>query len=238
MQNIITMSGPGAIALSFVNSGENSLVAAGEPHNEFLTSSSSSFTLSNYVVVNITNDFVGIDGNYYLFLDSTEEISNYTHYNYHVEKYEMHVHDLHKGIEDLEAALDNSQFAYNLRENFQDGVDAIYNAIVANGVTPSASTPTACADGINQVATSKRNEGRADKQTNTYSLKAYCTHCESAFDGYMVKYLYRLYNGATLVAATTVEDTELEMTVKTVGTEYPMESLTFAHSYKGIGSQA
>lgn len=38
-----------------------------------------------------------------------------------------------------------------MKINFQDGVDTIYNAIVAQGVTPSASTPSACATGIHKM---------------------------------------------------------------------------------------
>jgi len=36
----------------------------------------------------------------------------------------------------------------SMKETFQDGVDVIYNAIVAEGITPSSSTPEACATGI------------------------------------------------------------------------------------------
>lgn len=49
-----------------------------------------------------------------------------------------------------------------MKINFQNGVDTIYNAIVAQGVTPSASTPSACANGISQVATNKYNSGKHD----------------------------------------------------------------------------
>ena len=40
-----------------------------------------------------------------------------------------------------------------MRQTFQDGVDTIYNAIVAKGVTPSDSTPSGCATGINTILT-------------------------------------------------------------------------------------
>jgi len=241
MRNTITVSGSGGQTLVTANDGSNILNVNGTSYDTaWLNSASYTVTLSDYYHVYISNDFAGESGNFYLVLDHIDTSAQYhVDYYYNVAKYgTKYVFGEKNEKFNLEGAINKSQAINTLKTNFQAGVDAIYNAIVANGVTPSASTPTACADGINQVATSKRNEGRADKQTNTYSLKAYCTHCESAFDGYMVKYLYRLYNGATLVAATTVEDTELEMTVKTVGTEYPMESLTFAHSYKGIGSQA
>ena len=54
----------------------------------------------------------------------------------------------------------------DMKVNFQDGVDTIYDAIVAQGVTPSASTPTAIAEGIADV----RSEGRKDVG-NTFVLK-------------------------------------------------------------------
>ena len=38
-----------------------------------------------------------------------------------------------------------------MQTTFQDGVDTIYNAIVAEGVTPSSSTPEACATGIADI---------------------------------------------------------------------------------------
>ena len=41
----------------------------------------------------------------------------------------------------------------DMQTSFQDGVDAVYNACVTNGVTPSASTPTAIAQAISQVRT-------------------------------------------------------------------------------------
>ena len=44
-----------------------------------------------------------------------------------------------------------------MREDFQAGVDAVYNACVAEGVTPSASTPTAIAQAIATI----RNGGNA-----------------------------------------------------------------------------
>ncbi len=47
----------------------------------------------------------------------------------------------------------------NMQETFQDGVDEIYNAIVSEGVTPSSSTPTACATGIATVADVKYTSG-------------------------------------------------------------------------------
>lgn len=56
-----------------------------------------------------------------------------------------------------------------MKINFQDGVDTIYNAIVAQGVTPSASTPSACADGISTVATNNYNSGKTEAEATTWS---------------------------------------------------------------------
>lgn len=57
-----------------------------------------------------------------------------------------------------------------MKINFQDGVDTIYNAIVSQGVTPSASTPSACADGIATVATNKYSEGENAEKNKTFSF--------------------------------------------------------------------
>lgn len=46
-----------------------------------------------------------------------------------------------------------------MKETFQDGVDTIYNAIVAEGVTPSSSTPEACATGISLLPEEGYNNG-------------------------------------------------------------------------------
>lgn len=48
-----------------------------------------------------------------------------------------------------------------MKINFQDGVDTIYNAIVAQGVTPSSSTPSDCATAITQIGTTQYNNGRS-----------------------------------------------------------------------------
>jgi hypothetical protein len=53
--------------------------------------------------------------------------------------------DLQSSVETLETTVSNMQ------TTFQDGVDTIYNAIVAEGVTPSSSTPEACATGITDI---------------------------------------------------------------------------------------
>lgn len=57
----------------------------------------------------------------------------------------------------LDVALKKSETIGDMYSNFQAGVDAVYNAVVAEGVTPSASTPTAIATAIATI----RNGGTA-----------------------------------------------------------------------------
>jgi hypothetical protein len=71
--------------------------------------------------------------------------------------------DLQSSVETLETTVSNMQ------TTFQDGVDTIYNAIVAEGVTPSSSTPEDCATGISTVATNKYNTGYNTAQSITWS---------------------------------------------------------------------
>ena len=71
--------------------------------------------------------------------------------------------DLQSSVETLETTVSNMQ------TTFQDGVDTIYNAIVAEGVTPSSSTPEDCATGISTVATNKYNTGYNTAQSVTWS---------------------------------------------------------------------
>lgn len=52
-----------------------------------------------------------------------------------------------------------------LESNFRAGVDTIYNAIVRNGVTPSSSTPNACAAGIDNVY----QKGKTDAEAVTWT---------------------------------------------------------------------
>lgn len=52
-----------------------------------------------------------------------------------------------------------------LESNFRAGVDTIYNAIVRNGVTPSSSTPNACATGIDNVY----QKGKTDAEAVTWT---------------------------------------------------------------------
>lgn len=61
-----------------------------------------------------------------------------------------------------------------MKSTFQAGVDAVYNACAAEGVTPSASTPTAIAQAIGAIADDKyacgRDQGRMDEFSETLEL--------------------------------------------------------------------
>lgn len=251
MRNTITVSGSGGQTLVTANDGSNILKVNDTSYDTaWLNSASYTVTLSDYYHVYISNDFAGESGNYYLVLDHIDTSAQYhVDYYYNVAKYgTKYVFGEKNEKFNLEGAISKSQAINTLKTNFQAGVDTIYSAEAAQHVSgvPTASTPEALAAGVGTIATTKYNsgksdgitQGRSDKQTNTYGLRAYCTYSQPALDGYLNKYIYRLYNGSTLVGAATVEDSELELTAKSVGTEYPLESFTLAHSYKGIGSQA
>lgn len=67
---------------------------------------------------------------------------------------------------DIKDAYARSEIA-QMKVNFQDGVDTIYNAIVAQGITPSSSTPSDCATAISQLNyqngyNAGRSQGRKD----------------------------------------------------------------------------
>lgn len=173
MQNTFTLSGVGNVTLKLTNNDTNKIfIGSSVQSDSWLTSASTTINTSNYCVLHITNDFANQEGNFYLRETSREEINNYMHIYYDVKEYYRFVHDDDKARIDLEEALDNSLFAFNLKSNFQAGVDEIYNTIVTNGVTPAASTPDACAAGINQVATNKRAQGRSDIQNDTLLIQA------------------------------------------------------------------
>lgn len=72
--------------------------------------------------------------------------------------------------DDVATDADMNALRTSLQTSFQDGVDAIYNAITAQGVTPSASTPSACATGISTVATNKYNAGKAEGKTEAEAV--------------------------------------------------------------------
>lgn len=75
---------------------------------------------------------------------------------------------------DVKDAYARSEIAL-MKINFQDGVDTIYNAIVAQGITPSSSTPSDCATAISQLDyqggyDAGRSQGRKDIGENAQVL--------------------------------------------------------------------
>ena len=59
----------------------------------------------------------------------------------------------------------------DLRTTFQAGVDVIYNAVVAEGVTPASSTPTDIAAAIASVYTAGYNAGRAQGRSDVQTAQ-------------------------------------------------------------------
>ena len=59
-----------------------------------------------------------------------------------------------------------------MQATFQSGVDTIVDAIERNGVTPSASTPSACADGIDDVYTKGKTDAESVTWEQTLNIKA------------------------------------------------------------------
>lgn len=59
-----------------------------------------------------------------------------------------------------------------MQTTFQDGVDTIYDAVVAEGIIPSASTPSAIASAVGTVAANKLEQGHSDTKriTTGYSV--------------------------------------------------------------------
>lgn len=53
----------------------------------------------------------------------------------------------------------------NLKQSFQDGVDALYNKCRSCGATPSAKTPTAISTAIQSIYTNRYNAGYSAGQT-------------------------------------------------------------------------
>ena len=66
-----------------------------------------------------------------------------------------------ESIDNSIESIDNS--IIDMKETFQDGVDTIYSAVRRNGVTPSSSTPTDCAAGIDKL--------RVTPYTATYTAR-------------------------------------------------------------------
>lgn len=92
------------------------------------------------------------------------------------------------GFNDKKEKVNISTILNGLQTTFQNNVNAIYNAIVKNGVTPTAQTPAACATAIKKV----RNK-------TTISIM-----CNPPYEGYRTDYfhLYGLYPGRLTIKCT------------------------------------
>ena len=83
--------------------------------------------------------------------------------------------------------IDVEQQVSEMKQSFQDGVDTIYGAITAQGVTPSSSTPSDCATAIGTVATNKYNAGKNDAEGVTWDVENMASWsdaqaCHSVYD--------------------------------------------------------
>lgn len=92
------------------------------------------------------------------------------------------------GFNDNKEKVNISSILNGLQTTFQNNVNAIYNTIVKNGVTPTAQTPDACATAIKKV------------RKNT-SITIFC---KPPYEGYKREYfhLYDLYPGSFTITCT------------------------------------
>ena len=100
------------------------------------------------------------------------------------------------GFNDKKEKVDISAILNGLQTTFQNNVNAIYNAIVKNGVTPTAQTPAACATAIKKVR-------------NTTSITIFC---KPPYEGYKREYfhLYDLYPGSFTITCTSFLGSNLD----------------------------
>ena len=71
-----------------------------------------------------------------------------------------------KGKLDITATLEE------LKTNFQSGINAIYDALIKSGVTPTAKTPAACIAGINNTRSKTKFDFNymINSSANTYTF--------------------------------------------------------------------
>lgn len=69
----------------------------------------------------------------------------------------------------------NTNEIAQMKVTFQDGVDAVYNALVAIGITPTASTPTAIAESIAQVGSGNATAAQILSGKTAFASKALLT---------------------------------------------------------------
>lgn len=100
------------------------------------------------------------------------------------------------GFNDNKEKVNISTILNGLQTTFQNNVNAIYNAIVKNGVTPTAQTPAACATAIKKV----RNKTKIT------------IFCQPPYTGYKREYfhLYDLYPGRFTITCTSYLGSNLE----------------------------
>lgn len=243
MRNTITVSGSGGQTLVTANDGSNILKVNDTSYDTaWLNSASYTVTISSSYHVYISNDFAGESGNFYLVLDHIDTSAQYhVDYYYNVAKYgTKYVFGEKNEKFNLEGAISKSQAINTLKTNFQAGVDTIYSAEAAQNVSgvPTASTPTALADGVGAIAEAKRELGRSDKQTNSYMMVKICTRVEQIGVSYNNHYRYAIFNNLTEIVNFGEGQSELSTTADYVGHMTELATGNIAHSYKGIGSQA
>lgn len=100
------------------------------------------------------------------------------------------------GFNDKKEKVNISTILNGLQTTFQNNVNAIYNAIVKNGVTPTAQTPEACATAIKKV--------RNKTQITIF--------CKPPYTGDKREYfhLYDLYPGRFTITCTSFLGSNLE----------------------------
>lgn len=99
-----------------------------------------------------------------------------------------------------------------MQTTFQAGVDTIYNAEVAQGVTPSASTPQALATGIGTIASNKytagRSQGRKDIESTVESVSVFLgsagTKTISVTAGYYYAFSLPMVNNLSIQSGGTI----------------------------------
>ena len=151
------------------------------------------------------------------------------------------------GFNEKKEKVDISPILNGLQTTFQNNVNAIYNAIVKNGVTPTAQTPAACATAIKTV----RNKTKITILCNPpyEGIKTEYFHLHDLYPGrFIVKYtsgmgsnLDGVYLGGTRLTANTPETfltpyTDREFSVRLKGTYTTVQgAVTFEFEWLDAG---
>lgn len=140
------------------------------------------------------------------------------------------VYQLNETLPPIEDYVDSN--VAMLQANFQDGVDTIYNAIVAEGVTPSASTPQACATGIATVADNEYASGKADAESVTMTSELYVTGTADAGEDSLVATTFNTQNVISIKCKYCSTTTGLNgirvQTLAEAGSSTPIRDVTLA----------